>query len=127
MALNDTAKKPPLSILLVEDHVDTAAAIRSILSAMGHEVRTAGSVEAAVREVVGSNFDLIVSDISLPDGNGISLIHGIRPFCSTPAIAVTAYGSPEDIARCKRAGFDLHLTKPVGFDALENAVAIMSR
>ncbi len=117
----DSPKKT-LSILLVEDHADTALAIESFLEMMGHSVRTACSVETAVRNVVEHRFDLIISDVGLPDGNGVSLMHGIRPFCDTPAIALTGYSGEDDVARCKRAGFNLHLMNPVGPLALQEAI-----
>jgi CheY-like chemotaxis protein len=118
----DIFRNDSYSILLVEDHADTALAIKSFLSSMGHSVRTATSVETAVREVIDHKFDLIISDVGLPDGNGVSLMHGIRPFCDTPAIALTGYGGEEDIARCMRAGFNLHLTKPVGPETLRDTI-----
>ncbi len=113
----------PLSILLVEDHQDTALVVGGFLKMLGHTVATADSVETAVKQVVTHRFDLIISDVGLPDGNGVSLMHGIRPFCNTPAIALTGFSSEDDIARCKRAGFNLHLTKPVGGQDLQNAIA----
>jgi len=106
------AQDRPCSVLLVEDNADTATAIRTFLIGEGHWVVTADSVEAAVREVLTRRFDVIISDVGLPDGNGLSLINCIRPFCNTPAIALTAYNSPEDVQRCMAAGFDLHLAKP---------------
>lgn len=112
----------PVSILLVEDHKDTAMAVRMFLSSMGYEVTTADSVEAAVKNVVQTEFDVIISDVGLPDGNGVSLINCIRPFCRTPAIALTGYSSPGDVERCKRAGFDLHLAKPPNPQALREAI-----
>lgn len=114
--------KSRLSILLVEDHADTARAIGDLLTTMGHAVRIADSVETAIRGVVEDRFDLIISDVGLPDGNGVSLMHGIRRFCDTPAIALTGYGGDDDVARCLRAGFNRHLTKPVG--ALQLCAAI---
>jgi CheY-like chemotaxis protein len=112
-----------LSLLIVEDHADTALAIGNYLAKLGHNVRTAGSVEAAVKNVIDHRFDLIFSDVGLPDGNGVSLMHGIRRFCDTPAIALTGYSSADDIARCMRAGFNLHLKKPVGPEMLREAIA----
>jgi CheY-like chemotaxis protein len=122
-SMTDPAPNPSLSILLVEDHPDTALAIGNLLAMMGHTVQSADSVEAAVRVVIGNRFDLIISDVGLPDGNGVSLMHGIRPFCDTPAIALTGYGGDDDVARCLRAGFNRHLTKPVGARQLGEAIA----
>ena len=120
--MSSDSPKKPLSILVVEDHADTADVLARILTAMGHSVRTAGSVEAAVKNVIDHRFDLIISDVGLPDGNGVSLIHGIRRFCRTPAIALTGYSAEDDIARCKRAGFDLHLAKPIDPAKLREAI-----
>ncbi len=120
--MSDPSSCPPLSILLVEDHADTALAIRSFLTGMGHSVRVADSVEAAIKEVIAHQFEIIISDVGLPDGNGVSLIHGIRRFCKTPALALTGYSSDEDAARCMRAGFDMHLAKPVGPEKLQDVL-----
>ena len=116
-----------LSILFVEDHADTARMITKLLETMGHEVQTASSVEDAVKIVIERQFDLIISDVGLPDGSGVGLIHGIRPFCDAPAIALTAYSSEEDIARCLRAGFDLHLAKPASPTELRDAIEAVRR
>jgi len=119
------AENPPqksLAILLVEDHEDTAMAIGTFLSIMGHSVKTADTVETAVKNVIDHRFDLIISDVGLPDGNGVSLIHGIRRFCNTPAIALTGYTGADDVDRCMRAGFDMHLAKPISPEHLEVAI-----
>ena len=112
----------PLSILIVEDHADTAQIMAIHLSGQGHSVCTAGSVEEAVKNVVEQKFDLIISDVGLPDGNGVSLMHGIRPFCDTPAIALTGYSGDDDVERCLRAGFNMHLAKPVSPQKLRDAI-----
>ena len=115
-----------LSILLVEDHADTAGALSAFLAGEGHLVSMAASVSEAVKCVVGQKFDLIISDVGLPDGNGVSLMHGIRAFCETPAIALTGFGTDDDAKRCLRAGFSLHLSKPVPpkklLEAIETAL-----
>jgi len=116
-----------LSILFVEDHADTARVIAKVLETMGHEVQTASSIEDAVKIVIERRFDLIISDVGLPDGSGVGLIHGIRPFCDAPAIALTAYSGEEDIARCLRAGFDLHLAKPASPTELREAIETARR
>ena len=102
--------------------MDTVRALSAILRRMGHAVVAADSVEAAVREVVARHFDVIISDVGLPDGSGVSLMTCIRPFCKAPAIAYTGYASPDDVHRCKEAGFDLHLAKPADFEQLRDAI-----
>ncbi|MGH2551712.1 MAG: response regulator [Thermomicrobiales bacterium] len=123
--MSGDSSNPSLAILLVEDHADTASVIRSFLSTRGHVVEIANSVEAAVKCVVEQKFDLIISDIGLPDGNGVSLINGIRQFCKTPAIAITGYGADADIERCIKAGFDRHLAKPLNPEKLLEAIDML--
>jgi CheY-like chemotaxis protein len=112
-----------LKILLIEDHEDTAIVIGRMLEDMGHSVAQADSVASAVDILTREQFDFLICDIGLPDGNGVRLIHGVRAFCDAPAIAITGYGMREDVERCLRAGFDKHLTKPVAPDTLEQIIA----
>jgi CheY-like chemotaxis protein len=65
------------------------------------------------------HFNLLLSDIGLPDGTGIDLIRQVRERSTIPAIALTGFGMDQDITRYKEAGFDAHLTKPVNFQKLE--------
>lgn len=119
----DTLKEPGvtrrLRILLVEDHPDTALVMGKLLRRLGHEVETTDSVASASRALGGQAFDMILSDIGLPDGTGIELIRQIRERHKMPAIALTGFGMDDDIAKCREAGFDAHLTKPVNFQKLE--------
>lgn len=111
----------PLRILLVEDHADTARAMSSLLRLRGHEVRHAAGVSAAMGIARAEKFDLLISDIGLPDGSGIDVVRQTA-MRGVPSIALTGYGSDEDVARCRAAGFDHHLTKPVNFEKLEAAI-----
>jgi signal transduction histidine kinase/ActR/RegA family two-component response regulator len=108
-----------LRILLVEDHEDTAKAMRRLLTARGHEVTECRSVASAVDAADGRAFDLLLSDIGLPDGTGIDVIRQVHARHRLPAIALTGFGMEEDVARCLAAGFDAHLTKPVNVQRLE--------
>lgn len=110
------------NILLIEDHEDTARAVAHILQTAGHRVSLAFTIGDALSLLVRESFDVIVSDLSLPDGTGIKLIHGIRGFCKTPAIALTGYAEPEDAQRCLEAGFDRHLAKPLNFAELLSSI-----
>jgi PAS domain S-box-containing protein len=114
--------KKSLRILLVEDHADTADIMSRLLRHLGHSVALADSVHEAMSLVNSSEFDLLMSDIGLPDGTGIDLIKQIRKTRDIPAIALTGFGMEDDIAACKAAGFNEHLTKPVSFQKLEMAV-----
>jgi PAS domain S-box-containing protein len=111
-----------LRVLMIEDHEDTALVMARMLEDMGHKVVPANSVATAIDILTREKFDLIVSDIGLPDGNGVSLINAVRAFCDAPAIALTGYGMREDIERCLQAGFNRHVTKPVTFEALQQII-----
>jgi signal transduction histidine kinase/CheY-like chemotaxis protein len=108
-----------INILLVEDHKDSAEVMSRLLRAKGYSVETCGTITEALMIAKDEHFNLIVSDIGLPDGNGIDLIRTIRQRSSIPAIALTGFGMDQDIKRYKEAGFDAHLTKPVNIQKLE--------
>ena len=109
-----------LRILLVEDHNDTARVMGRLLTGLGHEVETRDTVASATEVLEQQDFDLLLSDIGLPDGTGVDLIRQIRERNRKfPAVPLTGFGMEDDIARCKEAGFDEHLTKPVSFQKLQ--------
>ena len=109
-------------ILLVDDNADTLSSLATILRLKGHEVRPASDMATALRVASDAEFDLLISDIELPDGSGLELIETIRSSRTIPAIALSGFGSPEDIERSRSAGFTLHLTKPVDFRRLKQAI-----
>lgn len=111
-----------MSILLVEDHEDSAEVLARLLRLRGYRVEIAATVADAIRLARSERFDLLISDIGLPDGTGVDLIHEIRRDSSIPAIALTGFGMDKDIARYRAAGFNGHLTKPVNFQRLEIAI-----
>ena len=111
-----------LSILLVEDHADTARVMSRLLRASGHRVHVAATVASAIESAAANSIDLIVSDIGLPDGTGIDVIQTVRKTSSVPAIALTGFGMDDDVAKCRDAGFNDHLTKPVNLQRLELAI-----
>jgi CheY-like chemotaxis protein len=118
---NLPARRDPhgISILLVEDHQDSAEVMSRLLREKGYFVETCSRVAEAIKIAGERQFNLLLSDIGLPDGTGIDLIHQIRQHSSIPAIALTGFGMDQDIERYKTAGFDAHLTKPVNFQRLE--------
>ena len=114
----------PLHILLVEDHGVTAQMIGMVLASAGHEVETAGSAAAGLELASHHTFDLMISDLGLPDASGYDLIRQIRAQGQTfPALAMSGYGQDEDIQRSHEAGFVVHLTKPASAEALVEAIA----
>ncbi|CAB3757638.1 hybrid sensor histidine kinase/response regulator [Paraburkholderia solisilvae] len=111
-----------LAILMVEDHEDTAEVMAQLIRMLGHEVTVVGRVADALAATQTASFDLIVSDVGLPDGTGIDFIRAFRERSDVPAVALTGFGTDEDIRRCLDAGFNAHLTKPVNFAQLERAI-----
>jgi PAS domain S-box-containing protein len=110
------------SILLVEDHADTARILARILGKMGHRVTVARSAGEALSSA--GPFDLLLCDLGLPDGNGLDLIRQLPPM---PAIALTGHGMEDDIRASRAAGFLAHLTKPVDPEQLEAAIQKVMR
>jgi CheY-like chemotaxis protein len=109
------------TILLVDDHDDTRQALRSLLQRRGYRVLAAsGSKEA--KQIAGSEeFDLLVSDISMPDGSGLELVRSLKP-SGVKAIAISGFGTDEDLQKSREAGFDEHIVKPISFEALETVI-----
>jgi DNA-binding NtrC family response regulator len=111
-----------LSILLVDDHADTLNVLARLLRKCGHTVETAGTVDEAVAAVARSRFDILVSDIALPDGSGTEVMKVVREVHGAPGIALTGHGDEEYIEACEKAGFAERLLKPVIFDKLVKAM-----
>ncbi len=118
----------PLRILLVEDHGDTARIMCRLLSAEGHEVQAAADVASALSLAEKQAFDLLLSDLGLPDGSGLDLMRSLRARGLTlPAIALSGYGQEQDAEQSRQAGFRSHLTKPVSLPKLKQAIAKVSK
>ncbi len=114
----------PLRILMVEDHGVTAKLMRMVLSADGHTIESAGDVATALELAGQQPFDLLLSDLGLPDGSGHDLMRQLRQRGHKfPGIALSGYGQAEDIQRSREAGFSAHLTKPASREAVLEAVA----
>lgn len=111
-----------LSILLVEDEPETRTVFSRILRGLGHRVATASTLGAAIDAASGGEFDLVISDLGLPDGSGLDLPGRLHGPHTIPAIAVSGFGMKEDIVRSREAGFAAHLTKPIGFKELEATI-----
>jgi signal transduction histidine kinase len=114
-------------VLLVEDHKSTAVVLANLLSARRYEVFAAGSVTEALAVADRQDFDVLISDIGLPDGDGYQLIGELRTRRrNLVGIALTGYGMEGDVSRSHAAGFVTHLTKPVNVRALETALATIN-
>ena len=121
-AETQTASNRTLNILLVEDNEDTTLAMTTLLTLSGHTVESAANVEEANEKSASSRFDLLISDIGLPDGDGTEVVKVFAAHQNAPSIAMTGYGMDDDVKRCREAGFTAHVTKPVGFDRLSSLI-----
>ena len=109
----------PLRILLVEDHVDTQHVMSRLLQSFKHDVKSASSVKSALALASTHPFDLVITDIGLPDGSGAKMMAQLRQIYNLPGIAVTGFGEEEiDI----NAGFVARLIKPITLEQLERAI-----
>lgn len=114
-----------LRILLVDDHDDTRISLKRLLERRGHRVETASTMARARDLAVPGVFELLISDIGLPDASGHELMRALRSDTGLKAIAVSGYGMPADISRSLEAGFALHLTKPLKIADLDKAISGM--
>ncbi len=111
-----------LNVLLVEDNEETLRYLTVILQQRDYKVVPVNRVSAAMAAARERRFDLLISDIELPDGTGLQLMHGLGGGQTLPGIAISGFGSEEDIQDSERAGFAEHLTKPIDLNRLESAI-----
>ena len=112
----------PLRILLVEDHKDTRRTLSRLLTHFGHDVVTADNVEGAMARMASNNIDAVLCDIGLPDGSGYEVAAQARANGGIKTIALTGFGTEQDVQRSKEAGFDFHLVKPINFQELQTVL-----
>lgn len=112
----------PLRILLVDDHQDTCVALERLLVRRGHLVATAHNARSAMEAAARNTFDLLISDIALPDGSGTELMTYLRAISPIPGIAISGFGMNGDVQKSLDAGFIEHLVKPVKMEHLEAAI-----
>ncbi len=110
-------------ILLVEDHEPTRTSLTQLLLRRNYRVSAAASLAEARALARKEKFDLLVSDIGLPDGSGFDLMRELREHHGLKGVALTGYGMEEDVRRSYDAGFVTHLTKPVRMESLDEALA----
>lgn len=114
----------PLRLLLVEDHADTAKAMARLLKATGgHTVTVAETAGAALEHAQAHEFDLVISDIGLPDATGYELMIQLRDKHGLKGIALTGYGSDDDQQKARDSGFIAHVLKPINITMLNKAIA----
>lgn len=111
-----------LRIFVVEDHADTARGLALYLRGNGHEVHVALDMRSARQLSTEIDYDILLSDIGLPDGNGWDLLRELRARRPITAIAMSGYNTDADQARSKAAGFAAHLAKPLTPEELDRTL-----
>jgi CheY-like chemotaxis protein len=129
--LTDGARLDGVRVLVVDDAPYVRQIVTEILTQDGAKVTAVGSAEEALAALQGERPDVLLSDLAMPGRGGYWLIGQVRALPPerggvTPAAALTAYTGPEHRASVLRAGFQLHVEKPVGLEALIDAVAVLA-
>jgi signal transduction histidine kinase len=117
----DTPRRS-IRILLVDDHPDTSVALEKLLTRRGHIVAAARDMRSAIETVASQEFDLLISDVGLPDGSGLELMTHLRATSGIRGIAISGFGMNGDVEKSLQAGFTEHLVKPVNLEKLEAAI-----
>jgi DNA-binding response OmpR family regulator len=118
-----TKKTCRARLLLVEDNDSTRGALQKLLVARNFKVAAASSIADAWALIADSKFDVLVSDIGLPDGDGFLLMRELKDRYGMAGIALTGFDLEDDYKLSKEAGFSVHLTKPVEASVLDEALA----
>jgi CheY-like chemotaxis protein len=109
-------------ILLVDDHADTCEALKRLLTAHGHIVAVRHDMCSALEAAQNDQFDLLISDVGLPDASGMELMTRLRGNSSIRGIAISGFGTMADREKSFAAGFSEHLVKPINAERLEAAI-----
>ncbi|OYW70250.1 MAG: hypothetical protein B7Z37_31300 [Verrucomicrobia bacterium 12-59-8] len=116
--LPQSGESRTLRLLTVDDHEETRNVLVRLLTRSGHYVVSAGSVQEALTAAATECFDVVISDLGLPDGSGMDLMREIKRLYKCQGIALSGYGMEEDLRQSREAGFSAHLVKPVDFEQL---------
>jgi CheY-like chemotaxis protein len=126
--LSDEIDLGSILVLVIEDHIDAGEIVRIVLEGRGARVELSTTAHHALERLSSTRYDVIVSDIGLPDMDGYELMRELRSRGdNTPAIAVTAYAHPGHRSQALQAGFTMHLAKPLDVGELLAAVAHLSK
>ena len=121
-ARQESGGQPSVRVLLVEDHADTAKALSRLLRQAGHTVEHAESIAAGLEKAKAGAFDLVISDIGLPDGSGHELMQRLQAEYGLQGIALTGYGADGNLKASSAAGFAAHIVKPIDAGQLHEAI-----
>lgn len=111
-----------MHVLLVEDHADTRAVLTTLLNRCGCQTVTAKNIRDARARLEEMRFEVLISDLNLPDGDGNDLVREAKKMQPLKTIALTGRSSDEERAQGVAAGFDYYLTKPIDFHELRQAL-----
>jgi CheY-like chemotaxis protein len=109
-------------LLVVDDHQDTCIGMKMLLERRGYQITLAHTADQAIEKAQTEKFDLLISDIGLPDRSGYELMKELSAKNSLRGIALSGFGMENDINKARAAGFSEHLTKPINFDRLDEAI-----
>jgi CheY-like chemotaxis protein len=109
-------------ILLVDDHVESLYVLERLLRNCNYTVQSAHSFAEAMATARGRRFDLVISDVGLPDRSGLELMKELRLLWDVKGIALSGFTDDQDIRASKLAGFARHMSKPVVFEDLLAAI-----
>jgi signal transduction histidine kinase/CheY-like chemotaxis protein len=116
------AKQAGPRVLVVDDHIDTCTGMKMMLERRGYRVTVAHTADQASQKARHAEFDFVISDIGLPDRSGYELMRELSTTRGLRGIALSGFGMENDVSRARAAGFSEHLTKPINFDRLEEAI-----
>jgi len=111
-----------MRILLVEDHEDTKRSLTNLLRRRGYHVQSAGDLQSAIDLSAKEEFDVLISDLGLPDGSGIDLMRVLNSQRPVFGIALTGFGMEDDIRKSYEVGFKHHLVKPIDLNKLDSLI-----
>lgn len=114
-----------LRVLVVDDDLSSAQALRDLLDEEGANVQAVNSGAEALKLAMRSDFDVVISDIAMPGMDGHTLLAALREIpraAHVPAIACTGYGSAADLGQARRSGFTAHLAKPLEMERVISTI-----
>ena len=114
-------------LLVVDDHHDTCLGMKMLLERRGYKITIANSADQAIEKAAHEKFDLLISDIGLPDRSGYELMKELQETRALRGIALSGFGMENDISKARAAGFSEHLTKPINFERLDEAIRNLLR
>lgn len=117
----------PFRVFVVEDHAATARGLKVFLELAGYVVTVASDMQSALKLAGDWDFDVLVSDLNLPDGTGWELMETLRKKGPVRGIVFSAFEEPEHVARSKAAGFEEHVVKGTTPETLLAAIDRIAR